>query len=67
MPDYAFNIGQRVYYRPSARISAARRGVYEITQRMPPEGGELRYRIKNPNEDHERVVNESELRDVRAS
>jgi hypothetical protein len=60
MAYYAFNIGQRVYYRPSARISGARRGVHEITQRMPSEDGELTYRIKNPNEDHERVVNESE-------
>jgi len=61
MPDYAFRIGQMVDYRASTRIGSAARGPYQIKQRMPWEGGEHKYRIKNPNEAHERVANESEL------
>ena len=31
-------------------------GVYQITQLLPSEEDTFRYRIKNPNEPHERVV-----------
>jgi hypothetical protein len=61
MPDYAFQIGQMVDYRPSKRLSSAAHGPYEILQRLPHEGGELRCRIKSPHERHERVVDGSEL------
>jgi hypothetical protein len=61
MPDYAFKIGQMVDYRPPTRIATAARGSYQITQRMPAEDGEYKYRIKSANEAHERVANESEL------
>ncbi len=36
-------------------------GVYQVTQRLPPEGDVFQYRIKNINEPHERVVKEYEL------
>jgi hypothetical protein len=45
----------------STRIASAARGLYQITQRMPAEDGEYNYRIKSPNEAHERIANESEL------
>ena len=61
MPDYAFKIGQMVDYRASTRIGSAARGPYQITQRMPAEDGEYKYRIKSPNEAHERVATETEL------
>ena len=61
MPDYGFKIGQMVDYRPTTRIASAARGPYQITQRVPGEDGEYKYRIKSPNEAHERVANESEL------
>jgi hypothetical protein len=49
------------FYRPSVRFANKARGPYQITQRMPSEDGEFRYRIKGSNESHERVANESEL------
>jgi hypothetical protein len=39
-------------------------GAYQVTQLLPPEGEVFQYRIKNVNEPHERVANESELRSV---
>ena len=36
-------------------------GPYQITQRMPHEGGEYKYRSRALNESHERVAAESEL------
>ena len=59
--DYAFKIGQMVDYRPQARFANTARGFYKITQRMPSQDGEFRYRIKSPSEAHERVANESDL------
>jgi hypothetical protein len=35
-----------------------------VTQLVPPEDAEFRYRIKSANEPHERVVKESELQRV---
>ena len=61
MSDYAFKIGQMVDYRPQERFANTARGFYKITQRMPSQDGELRYRIKSPSEVHERVANESDL------
>jgi hypothetical protein len=59
--DYAFKVGEAVVYLAHVRTSAAG-GLYIVTQRMPVEGGVYRYRIRSPNEDHERIVNETELR-----
>jgi hypothetical protein len=61
MSDYAFKIGEMVDYRPSVRFANKARGPYQITQRMPSDDGEFRYRIKSSNESHERVASESEL------
>ena len=36
-------------------------GTFEVTKRLPENGGEFAYRIKSINEPHERVVRESEL------
>jgi len=62
MTDYAFQVGQMVDYRPATRLSSAVPGPYEITQRMPSEDGEFKYRIKSPHEPHERVAKQSDLR-----
>jgi hypothetical protein len=61
--DHAFQVGQMVHYRTKI-FSGAARGLYQITQRMPAEGGEFKYRIKSQHEDHERVAKESELSSV---
>jgi hypothetical protein len=60
MRDHAFHIGQFVDYTAPRFIGAAL-GPYEIIRQMPSENGELKYRIRSPNEPHERVAKESDL------
>jgi len=58
-----FRIGQIVTYRPDQRGQDVPPGVYMITARLPESAdGQFEYRIKNLNEQHERVAKESELR-----
>ena len=57
MSRHKFKIGQLVYYRAESAS-----GTYQITQLLPPEGDEYRYRIKSVREPHERVAKEHELR-----
>ena len=59
---YAFKIGQMADYGPTPRLTSAVPGPYQIVQKMPPEDGEFKYRIKSPREPHERVAMESDLR-----
>ena len=54
---HKFKIGRLVNYLGRERAS----GVYQITQVLPPEGEAFQYRIKNVNEPHDRVAQESEL------
>jgi hypothetical protein len=53
-----------VTYRPDQRgQDVSPGGVYMITARLPESAdGQFEYRIKNLNEQHERVVKERELR-----
>jgi hypothetical protein len=61
MSEHKFKIGQWVSYAPPYQ----KRIVCTILQRLPAEGGgEPRYRIKAADEPHERVVEESRLRDA---
>ena len=62
--DHRFKVGQSVNYMPGPRSQAGSSGVYKITQLLPPEGEELRYRIKNADEPHERVAKETDLKRV---
>jgi hypothetical protein len=57
---HKYKIGQLVNYHGRERAF----GVYQITQLLPPEGGEFQYRIRNTNEPHERVAKERELSSV---
>jgi hypothetical protein len=63
MPIHKFRIGQMVTYRPAVRGQDAPPGAYMIIARLPQseETGQFEYRIRNLNEEHERVANESEL------
>ena len=60
MRRHKFKVGQLVNF--ISRDGAS--GAYQVTQLLPPEGEVFQYRIKNVNEPHERVANESELRSV---
>jgi hypothetical protein len=60
MSRHKFKVGQLVNF--ISRDGAS--GAYQVTQLLPSEGEVFQYRIKNVNEPHERVANESELRSV---
>jgi hypothetical protein len=64
MPTHKFRIGQIVTYRPAERGQDAPPGPYMIIAYLPQseETGDFEYRIRNLNEEHERVAKESELR-----
>jgi hypothetical protein len=60
MPSHKFHVGESVIVRPAISRNVPG-GVYEVTKRLPHNGREFEYRIKSANEEHERVVRESEL------
>jgi hypothetical protein len=63
MQTHKFRIGQIVTYRPAARGQDAPPGPCMIMARLPQsDDGQFEYRIRNLNEQHERVAQESELR-----
>jgi hypothetical protein len=63
MLTYKFQIGQTVFIVPSLfRGSPA--GTYIVTKKLPDRDGELEYCVKSAGEPYDRVVGESELRDV---
>jgi hypothetical protein len=58
---HKFKIGQAVHYTSGLHGAASARGVYQITQLLPPEGDDFQYKIKSAAEAHERVAKESQL------
>jgi hypothetical protein len=57
---HKFHLGQAVeYYVP--RGLDAQRGAYIVTAQLPERDGQFEYRIRSPNEQHERLARESEL------
>jgi hypothetical protein len=63
MPAHKFQIGQTVFIVPSLfRGSPA--ATYIVTKKLPDRDGELEYCVKSADEPYDRVVGESELRDV---
>jgi hypothetical protein len=60
---HKFTLGQSVHFYPAARsITISARGLYLVTKQLPERDGELEYRIRSPDEPHERTARESELR-----
>ena len=60
MPSHKFQIGETVYVRPAISRNVPG-GAYAVTKQLPHNGREFEYRIKSANEEHERVVGESQL------
>ena len=58
---HKFAIGDRVSFHHERIVSAAHRP-YLVTMQLPERDGEFEYRIRSPDEPHERIVRESELR-----
>ena len=63
MPTHKFQIGQTVFLTPFP-IQKISGGAYIVTKKLPERDGEFAYRVRSVNESYERVVRESELRDV---
>ena len=63
MSNHKFKIGQSVNYT-SGRfgVAGSARGIYKITQLLPPDGDDFQYKIKGAAEPHERMVKESQLK-----
>ncbi len=61
MPAYKFVVGERVEFLPSRTDYHVPRGVYTIVRRLPFEGKDCAYRVKNTRDGHERVIPESQL------
>ena len=59
---HKFKVGQSVSYTSGPRDFFGARGVYKITQLLPPEGDERQYRIKSAEEPYERVVKETQIK-----
>jgi hypothetical protein len=62
---HKFTVGQAVWYQPDRNeLANAKSGVYEVTKKLPHNGGEYEYRIKSQHEEHERIARESQLSNV---
>ncbi len=60
---HKFHLGQAVEYYVPRGIDAPR-GAYIVTAKLPERDGQFEYRIRSPNEQHERMARESELQAV---
>jgi hypothetical protein len=63
MPSYKFQIGQTVFLErsPNRNIPG---GACVVTKKLPENTAEFEYRVRNDKEPHERVVRESELKEL---
>jgi hypothetical protein len=61
MTNPKFMVGQSVRLIGNAVNRLGSRDGYIVTRLLPVEGPEFEYRIKSPNEPHERVARESQL------
>ena len=57
-----FKVGDRVRFFYHDRFKSAAHGTYLVTMQLPERDGEFEYRIRSPDERHERIARESELR-----
>ena len=57
---HEFTVGKLVHFHPDRKDQGnAAWGLYEVTMRLPHNGREYEYRIKNQREEHERIAMES--------
>jgi hypothetical protein len=62
MAPHKFRVGQEVQLVATLLERYAPTADYQIVRQLPDAYGELYYRIMSPDEPHERVVKESQLR-----
>ncbi len=58
---HKFKVGEAVHFTSNVMRRFGANGSFLVVKLLPPEGGELQYRIKNATEPHERVAKESQL------
>ena len=58
---HKFKVGESVKFTFAPFGRGGTKGIYTVTQLLPPEGDDNQYRIKSAAEPHERVVKESQL------
>ena len=58
---HKFKVGETVRFTSNVMRRFGATGRFLVVRLLPPEGGELQYRIKNAAEPHERVAKESQL------
>jgi hypothetical protein len=58
---HKFAPGERVAFIPGKFDSNVTRGVYVIVKALPVTNQGCQYRVKNPQESHERVLDEAQL------
>jgi hypothetical protein len=61
MALHKFKVGQLVNFAPSRSGMPTSGRQYEVVRLLPPEAGELQYRVKCKGDTFERVARESEL------
>ncbi|WP_159995581.1 hypothetical protein [Roseomonas sp. 18066] len=66
LPIHRFAIGQKISLMPGRYDSPAPQGDYTITRLLPNDSTDREYRVKNSRDGHERVVRESQLRNMSA-
>ena len=60
---HKFKLGDRVRLHHERSVSAAH-GAYLVMMQLPERDGGYEYRIRSPDEPHERIARESELREA---
>jgi hypothetical protein len=61
MATHKYKVGQLVNFAPSRSGMPTSGRQYEVIRLLPPESGELQYRVKCKGDTFERVARESEL------
>jgi hypothetical protein len=62
LTDYKFAVGDKVALMTNSSNVNVRSGIYTIVRRMPLTSQGCQYRAKNALDNHERVVDEVQLR-----
>ncbi|UEM07718.1 hypothetical protein JL101_034655 (plasmid) [Skermanella rosea] len=59
--DHKYPVEQVVHFTPGRSNPEVSSGRYEIVRHLPPDGSENLYRVRSLDDNHERVVRESQL------
>lgn len=64
MTTHKFTVGDRVQFMPNPSDVNVRRGTYTVVRALPDAGRGCQYRVKHVQDEHERVIDEAQLRPV---